>query len=367
MNLETVTAIIFSIVILLVMIFSPLLFFAFIDFLGTKRFLFIKPIEGRFLYVVRGSGLKRIVYSIKGWELNKNDKMVKDERAKGWLETTFGVQWLGIPFIDSVFEFPLSWDELGKKKDEAGYSTISHADETVDGLFFQATYVLQLHEAETAGQIPLNARIILTLRRNYPERAAFKLGTPAIGLSTVNGLALNQARKVVRTLDINKVLGLGSKNAPTENAADQIIEAIYQLNINANLSDVLTDVADDEVRGALSNITGCEVVSVSIESIEPALSSDELAKLRAVPLAEIQGDAVVALAQRQKEADTLYGQGQAGALKAQADVMEDPNARDLAIMQLVRDSNLLTLGGDAGMQLFVQAPTQTGKKEGAKE
>ena len=351
-----------------------------IDMLGEIGFLIKKPVEGRLIAIVRGDSCEKIIYSIQGWVMNDEGKMVRGERRKSFWEKKFGSQWIGLPFVMNVYEFPLKGEEYGKQEGQQGQSVISFNKESTDSLFFQHTYALVLKEAESSGNIPLNVKAQITIRRVFPERAFFKLGIPQKALDTVIGLSLNKAREIIQTLNVDEILGLGTKEKSSKNSAvakeiqERIVKNILSLNKDVDIADDLQMDGIDEDSKSLSALTGYEIITVAIEQVDPALPEKELASLRAGSIAKKAAEGIVATANGEKQAIILRGEGEARrevlmgearalALKAEAMAMaKTKHGANLRRLQAIQESSLVTPGGD-GINLLVQPPTKEKTKE----
>lgn len=333
---------------------------ALIDVAGDVGFFVKKPMQGRFIAIMRGETLVKIIYSIKGWVLDEaTGNMVEGDRPIGWFENLFGSQWIGRPFTFNVFRFKLSWDEFGKKEGVDGQSIISIVDQDVESLFFEHTYALVLKKAESAGNIPLNMTAQITLRRLNPARTMFKQGTPKKTFETTIGLALNSGREVLREMYIDEILGLGDNpdgstkkvsNLPKE-SKQKIIQRIFDLNQHSDLRDVDAG----EGSGPLVELTGYQIIAVAIETVDPDLPQEKLDLLSAPALAKKRAEETIISAEATKKADILKGEGRAGALAAEARAMGRlKHAAHLRELQALEKSKLLTTGGK-GLNIFASA------------
>lgn len=362
---------------------------AVISFLGDIGVFVKKPRQGRFIAIMRGGTYKDVIYSIEGWKMNSEGKMVRgEEENPSWLRRRFGVEWIGVPFINTVFTFPLKGDEYGKMEGQSGQSIVQFSEKGTETLFFQHTYAFILKEAETRGNVPLNVEAQITLRRLYPERCFFKLGTPQKGLDTVIGLVLSEAREKIQGLSVDEILGLGDEgvdSSQTTNAQElvktQVLDAIKKLNTHTDISELVDmDEEDQDLRGHLSTLTGYEIIAVAIEEVEPALPADEIKKLRAPALArkeaqetinKAEGDAKAVRIKADANRYSLQqdGEGRAEALSAEAKIMtRTKHGADLRRLQAVENSNLVTPGGDGGgMNLLIQPEKKDKKKKETEE
>lgn len=333
-----------GIVVCIILYFSST---AIISMAGEAGFFIKTPKPGHIMVAMKGGLPDKLVYSVKGWRYNEaTDTMEEGERTDlSRFERHFGVQWIGNPFRVKVYSFRLSWDEFSKESGSVGQEVVPHVNEPVNSLYFQYLYALIVKEAETAGNIPLNLEIEVMVRRIHPLKSMFDLGTPLKGLETVLGLAMNEVRQVVQTLDIDEVLGLGvgeKKKDPMVSKAvqDKLSSSIVKLNTEV-------DAGSNEEEKTLPELTGYQIVRVAIQTVKAVVTEKEEEILRAEVFADKRAAALIIEAKAAKEVAKLHGEGEEAAIRAVARVMAQTKYGSLVRkLTALEKSRLLALGKD---------------------
>lgn len=161
--------------------------FIFSKWADNDRF-FTKVKEGTGKVIVKGKTFHRAILSLAGHHLNEPGKPWFDKSQPAWeilpdepgknyddrmhLTKEFGLFWVGIPGMRSVYHYQFEWNEY--KGTSEGEQELWHRNE--DTSIFKAndfTYVMVLENVKTSDNVPVRAEFAVILQITNPYLALF--------------------------------------------------------------------------------------------------------------------------------------------------------------------------------------------------
>lgn len=161
--------------------------FVFSGWADNDRF-FTKVKEGTGKVIVKGKTFHRAILSFAGHHLNDPSKSWHDPSEPDWeilpnepdenyddrlhLSKEFGLYWVGIPGMRSVYEYQFDWNEY--RGENNGEQELWHRDEVTS--IFKAndfTYVMVLENVKTKDNVPVRAEFSIIVQVTNPYLALF--------------------------------------------------------------------------------------------------------------------------------------------------------------------------------------------------
>lgn len=204
--------------------------------MATRRFFLLEKREGHIFVILKNNVFDRAVVAKKGFDILSSPEMVadynRDYRAlyelwdivpivegssftkdwrKSWLERKYGIAWLGLPGISTVYQYPFSW--VSPRQERGGKVTgfKEHQDDMLDSILAQEkTYLFYINEAENLDRAQFNLLVLMTWRCVNPNKALFGVQN---WLETVisklraggkNFVALKDYEKLLKTTGVGK-------------------------------------------------------------------------------------------------------------------------------------------------------------------
>lgn len=142
--------------------------------LASRDIFFTLVREGTAKAILRWKRFSRLTMSYRGHELDNDWNVVSTTAPaaptqKRWFRWMSGLQWVGIPFMNSVHSYRFKWTSYEEEK------TVQK-EEVIDFVLVQDdVYYSFVDEAETKGMVPVNVALLLTLRVVNPYKALFRV------------------------------------------------------------------------------------------------------------------------------------------------------------------------------------------------
>lgn len=120
--------------------------------------LFTECPQDKFMLVVRGGRLVKVIHEVPGWKVNDNfefEELPAGERIipypwQGW----FGLHFVGgIPFFNfqRIHNHEFSWNRYGQRQGQADAGFINHDKETIFIEYFEFQYAMRFKDLEVGG------------------------------------------------------------------------------------------------------------------------------------------------------------------------------------------------------------------------
>lgn len=227
--------------------------------------------------------------------VEKDGVMVKEKKSykinlrKPKSQLPGGIFWIGLPFIFEVFTYHFIWDSFRQDTNDSGeiVERIVHHDEWLDYILAQdAVYFTLLEEAEAKGMVPLNIKILLTIRILNPYKALFRV-------QKWLEQTVNIARPVIRTHIAGKIY-------------EDLVAAAEGGELQRTSGGFLKEMADE-----LLEDYGVKIKKVGFPSLDPMATERGVDFIKAASqayVAEKEADAIRIRANAEKDRQkAVYG------------------------------------------------------------
>ncbi len=249
----------------------------------------------------------------------------------------------GISPVDEILRFNTSWTQLVKgvigKDGKEEPPTLVEKKEESDHFKRSYPHTVWVSEAEMrregatddktdSSTTRIDAAMLLTVDINNIVDALFRIPPTGIVFAQVNAASEGAFNNYVRERTWEEFRG--------EDKLSQ--DSPFVLYVIREANKVLTKLG-----------IGMEVSVVELKyfRLTPTSGNEELEKSQTLLLInENKGDAEVALAKRQKEADKIRGEGRAASLNAVKEVVGESNIGTYAALEQVKETELRVYGGN---------------------
>lgn len=142
----------------------------------TKNGQFVRPIMSFQGFHFNEPGTDWFDPNIREWEIIRDDptkpKGYYDRRL--WMQSEFGLHWLGLPGMREVFDYEFEWSEKFRTHENGDVSRVIRHERT--RIFFVAgfPYIIMEEEAKTADNYPVKLVYMVALRIVNPKVALFE-------------------------------------------------------------------------------------------------------------------------------------------------------------------------------------------------
>lgn len=232
--------------------------------LSKFNLFFMEIKEGRSVSIMRGGQLKRRIMVYRDHTINqKTGKITRKEGSRGsTLFSILGRHWIGIPGINSIREYTLTWYEYN----EESRKMVRHTELTKYSFVVPYTYGIHVHEAEDKDGQPVNLDLDFLIKLNNLQTAEF---------------GIDDWQKAIRGFinkQVNNVVGENSfKNLYSETDDDSSEEEPPKLKKDKREKDLgkITErilELNKEIPGSkgktLEDVTGAEILQVMVRTAE---------------------------------------------------------------------------------------------------
>lgn len=306
-----------------------------------KNTLFTTIKEGTAKAIMRGEEFDGIIASWRGHHINdpkapwfnenrpewevllNNDRDTPDanplwnvddwNNSRSFLEKWFGIYWVGLPFQKSLYVYKFEWTE--EEQGEGGTYVPRPRTELTDFIYIlDFSYYIILKDAETADNLPVNVRYLLTVRITNPRKALFDTDD---WLKRITGLTNSTTRNHIGSLSFEELTSEKHKQ-DLQRKMESLITAILSLNVKLPASEdpIMHQIQSNGADVSAPSLYGVTIISADVQSIDPSGEIGQKAKaaLTALYEAERAGKALEATARSEKEAAITRAQGERKAM-----------------------------------------------------
>jgi regulator of protease activity HflC (stomatin/prohibitin superfamily) len=251
--------------------------------LANMELFFTRLESGDIKFIMRGESLYRIIHDVRGKVLVMGDDghyIFKDgDESKSWLNTRFGLWWIGVPPFARIHTFPITKErENASAKDSAHWITVEEKEIQVSSLRFTFPRPYNLKEVELKDRLSVDVLVV----------AKFEVVKPYVPVFLFKGRFFENAGSILRA---------------------QVADHLNDMNLEdfipapkGETNGILRDMKDfpGDFNDTLIQQVGLKLVGISITQYDPSDSAIRDA-MRAKEIAVKQGEGRIAAA----EADAM--------------------------------------------------------------
>ncbi len=282
-----------------------------VQWLGKRgKFFATLPEPGRFMFIMVGGNLKRIVENVIDFDIDPNTGMFvparRHKKEESFFEKHYGVTWIGL--LGEVKVFPnWQWIEFRQKEDSSGnllpQLVATMRRENVSHFLHQFTFSVPTEDIELAGNDQASLNSLITVLVIDPVNAFYRNKN---WVEILSGFI----QAIVKDWATDKEFNTAKEAARADLRNSELTRAILAANRDYQYFDPQTGETRD---GGFLRILGIQVISHFLQSIE-ATGPVALAQA-ANREAELLGEAKKTAATKEGEARVIEAQKQAEALE----------------------------------------------------
>ncbi len=214
---------------------AALLLFLMVFFWWAPNNLFFTFVpEGRAKVVVKGDAFQRILIQWKGFSIRKDlegglgqirdvgDIVEGDAPQKGWFNSFFGgLKFYGFWPIEDIYLYDFTWTGI-----DPGGSPRKHEKETLDYILLKEdVYYAEVLKAEDKDLLPLDVKLILSIRVVNPYKALFRIQN---WLEAVQGRIAPAVRNRITEKPYSEWIEPKRKDSATKTEGKDLADEIYR-------------------------------------------------------------------------------------------------------------------------------------------
>lgn len=326
-----------------------------ISYMAKKEFFFKEKREGHIFVVMKNKVFHHPILALRGhailatvemvidynnehpttpkrlWGVVSEDNIPDQYKKRSWIEREYGVMWIGLPWIHTIYRYLFSWTSPREKMTtgkEIGFK--EHQNELLDSILAQEkTYLFTIEEAENKDKAQFNLLVLLTWKCTNPFDALFGVQN---WLETIISKLRAAGRNFVAPLSYESLLQMASSGSQAD-------------AFQKGLQPVLDEISKDY---------GITITNIDIAQIDPAgeLSKQFVEASLKQYVAEQTAIETEKVASGQSKAIGIMAKANAEAIKVVAQAITDQGVNG----QLVASLDALKVGAEKGKLVITALP-----------
>ncbi len=325
-----------------------------------KYSLFTTCPQERFILIVRGEKLRRIIHNVRGWGVNEDFVFVKDTGDRqpiGFFDELcqdqLGYHFVGVPPFQGMYRYKFSWSKYQIDDGDASHSVIAHAPEIIYITPFESQYALPFKGIEMRGEVrdPDAKQPLIPIGFELTFRV--RIVRPMIALMQNRGDWFGGALVPRLQAELKDFCGDFTYENMVREARKSISKDFtdYIIGKQGNVSDF---------RRLLEEQVGVDILHISISGITPN-KEYEAANIRRAEAerdadvertrAQAERDATITIAEGKKRELILLGEGESSRITAEKNAAGE-NYKDLLRQRMVGGKLTTLVEGGANTSLI---------------
>ena len=295
--------------------------------------LFVKAPENKAMYVLEGNSFSgKIILASKRFCILKKDdnylikektKITEDEKKMVLSQNNFfGMYWIGIPPVYSIYYRNQQWQEWELNKEENKNIIIARDEQTPYLIIVPFEYAMSLLEAESRNEVPLDVEFTVIVK---PTDAILPIFDNDNAYGQLQRFVIATAILFIKSETFETLGGNVGEDGKIRELSDKI-KVRTQVNdyFSTTIASLNKSIPGRDDKLGIKDVLGYEIIGAEINTI--AISGDHKKELlkasTAKDVAEENAKATRATADGERDAEISRSKGKEATLNVEADFLK---------------------------------------------